>query len=117
MPDEQQLENNYKTFSDSFIKFFLYRLIIVFTIVFTLLNAELKKEDVDINNKVERIKELQQITGTLPRSDDMFTGAMFFDKGDIGNFGVPYTDSIKRAAFAEQEQLLSQVEQDTKRAY
>jgi hypothetical protein len=117
MPDEQQLENNYKTFSDSFIKFFLYRLIIVFTIVFTLLNAELKKVDVDINNKVERIKELQQTTGTLPRSDDMFIGAMFFDKGDIGNFGVPYIDSIKSAAFAEQEQLLKQVEQDTKRAY
>ena len=73
--------------------------------------------DVDINNKVERIKELQQTTGTLPRSDDMFIGAMFFDKEDIGNFGVPYTDSIKSAAFAEQKQLLKQVEQDTKRAY
>ena len=82
MADENKYSSDFSKQSDSYIKFLIYHLAIIITIVFSLYSAVKKLEDEDVAKKVAEINSLRAITNTIPLDaihDNIIKG-MYFEK-------------------------------------
>ncbi len=82
MADENKYSPEFSKQTDYYIKFLIYHLAIIITIVFSLYGAVKKVEDEDVEKKVEEINSLRAISNTLPLyaiNDNIIKG-MYFEK-------------------------------------
>lgn len=119
MPGDKSYTERFKEQADTYSKFILYHIIIIFTIVFSLYNGVTKIQGEDIMRKADSVKVLhkQVRTGFSVITNDWLIQSMYFSNDEVSS-GFKIDTSISQAeAAARQTRLVREIEDQYAQAF